>query len=71
MPLDSGYLVTVEPGLYFIGPMLENPSKREKFGGFINWDKLSPWLAVGGVRIEDNVLVGEEPGIITAPIPKL
>jgi len=71
MPLDSGYLVTVEPGLYFIGPMLENSSKREKFGGFINWDKLSPWLAVGGVRIEDNVLVGEEPGIITAPIPKL
>jgi Xaa-Pro aminopeptidase len=70
-PLAPGYVVTVEPGLYFIPALLTDPKRREKFRDCVVWDKVEPHLALGGVRIEDNVLVTSgAPEVLTAMIPK-
>jgi len=71
LPLAPGYFVTVEPGLYFIPAILNDPRRREKFRDCVAWDKVEPYLGLGGVRIEDNVLVTVgAPEVLTAAIPK-
>jgi Xaa-Pro aminopeptidase len=71
LPLQPDYLVTVEPGLYFIPSLLNDPEKRSKHGSRVCWDALEPWIELGGMRIEDNVLVTPQgPRNLTAAIPK-
>ena len=53
--LDEGYVVTIEPGLYFIGMLLAE-ARADARGRHMRWDAieaLAPW---GGIRIEDNVV---------------
>lgn len=71
LPLAAGYVVTVEPGLYFIPALLHDPQRRERYRDCVNWEQAERYLKLGGVRIEDNVLVTEgTPEILTASIPK-
>ncbi len=71
LPLAAGYVVTVEPGLYFIPALLNDPARRARFHDCVNWTLADQHLALGGVRIEDNVLVTPgAPEILTAAIPK-
>ncbi|EEH37082.1 xaa-Pro aminopeptidase [Paracoccidioides lutzii Pb01] len=68
-PLASGGVVTVEPGIYFcrfiIDPYLSSPD----LGKYINADVLGRYWSVGGVRIEDNVVVTDNgyDNLTTAP----
>lgn len=71
LPLAAGYMVTVEPGVYFIPALLNDPLRRDRFRDCVNWDAVEPHLQLGGVRIEDNVLVTDgSPDVLTAAIPK-
>jgi len=71
LPLAPGYVVTVEPGLYFIPPILTDPKRRERYKDCVVWDRVDPHLSLGGVRIEDNVLVTDgAPEVLTAAISK-
>jgi len=66
-----GSIVTVEPGLYFIPALLNDPARREKYRDCVNWPLADRCLGLGGVRIEDNILVtAGEPENLTAAIPK-
>ena len=69
--LRPGYIVTVEPGLYFIPALLNDPARRAKFRDAVNWPLAEKCLGLGGVRFEDNILVTDgAPVNLTAAIPK-
>lgn len=71
LPLQAGFVMTVEPGLYFVPALLDDSELRAKFRDSVAWDALERWRRVGGVRIEDNVLItDDEPQVLTADIPK-
>lgn len=55
-PLETGMVLTVEPGLYFIPSLLE-PLMAGKLARHINRGLVSELAGCGGIRIEDNVLV--------------
>jgi Xaa-Pro aminopeptidase len=69
--LNQGFVLTVEPGIYFI-PILINKWKNErKFTKMINYSKLDEYMNFGGIRIEDNVLITENSyRVLGSPIPK-
>jgi len=70
LPLAAGYVTTVEPGLYFIPAILNDPKRRRQYRQSVNWHRVDNCLGCGGVRIEDNVLVTENgPEVLTASIP--
>lgn len=71
LPLEAGYVITVEPGIYFIPPLLCDASRRDQFRDAVNWDLVDKNLEIGGVRIEDNVLITPDGcEVLTAAIPR-
>ncbi len=66
LPLKPGYVMTVEPGIYFIPALLQNAEKRKQYRDAVAWDRVDRMLSFGGIRIEDNVLVTDgEPAALT------
>ena len=57
MELKENYLMTVEPGLYFIEALLNDEETRKTYGEKINWSEAAKWADFGGIRIEDDILV--------------
>ena len=71
LPLAAGMVVTVEPGLYFIPPILQDPARRARYADEVNWPLVDRHLDLGGVRIEDDVLVTTgAPEVLTRMIPR-
>lgn len=55
--LRNGFTLTVEPGIYFIPPLIEQWKSEGKHKDFINYAAVAKYLDFGGIRIEDNILV--------------
>ena len=71
LPLEAGMVITVEPGIYFIETLLCDPALRDQFADEVDWNRAESLLPLGGVRIEDNVLITEDhPQVLTSAIPK-
>ncbi|MDX9948440.1 MAG: aminopeptidase P family protein [Bacteroidales bacterium] len=60
LPYKPGHVFTVEPGIYFIPELISKWDSEGKFREFINYTKLADWMEIGGIRIEDNVLITEK-----------
>jgi Xaa-Pro aminopeptidase len=60
LPYKPGHVFTVEPGCYFIPELIEKWKAEGKFKEFINYNKLDTYMPIGGIRIEDNVLITEK-----------
>jgi len=56
-PLQPGFVLTVEPGIYFIPELIQRWRAEGRFLDFIEYDKLQSYFEFGGIRIEENVLV--------------
>jgi Xaa-Pro aminopeptidase len=69
--LQPGFVMTVEPGIYFIPALIDKWIAEKKHRQFINYDKVNTYRDFGGVRIEDNVLVTKDGHrVLGKPIPK-
>lgn len=69
--LEPGFVMTIEPGLYFMPVLLDDPEVRRKHRGRIRFDQAAKFVGVGGVRIEDDVVIrsGAPPRNLTR-VPK-
>ncbi|MCD4679583.1 MAG: aminopeptidase P family protein [Bacteroidales bacterium] len=69
--LQSGFVLTDEPGIYFIPALIDQWRKEGKFTEFINYDKVESFKDFGGIRIEDDILVTDTSyRVLGKPIPK-
>jgi Xaa-Pro dipeptidase len=68
--LPAGSVITVEPGIYFCRFIIDPYLKDEEQSKFIDADVLEKYWEVGGVRIEDNVLILSDGYENLTPTPK-
>ncbi len=57
--LEPGYVLTDEPGIYFIPALIDLWRKDGKHKDFINYDEVEKYKDFGGIRIEDDLLITE------------
>ena len=69
--LEAGFVITVEPGIYFIPELIDRWKAENKCSDFINYDMVEKYKDFGGIRIEDDVLVTENGHrVLGTKIPK-
>jgi Xaa-Pro aminopeptidase len=68
--LEPGFVITVEPGIYFMPALLHDPEVRRRQRGRVDFARAESYLGLGGVRIEDDVVIrksGPPRNLTTAP----
>jgi Xaa-Pro aminopeptidase len=69
--LKEGCVLTVEPGIYFIPPLIELWESKGMYKDMINYSEIRKYMNFGGIRIEDNILVTKDNyQILGKQIPK-
>ena len=58
--LEEGFVVTDEPGIYFIPVLIDEWKANGHCKDFLNFDKLETYKNFGGIRIEDDVLITKD-----------
>ncbi len=55
--LQPGFVLTIEPGIYFIPELIDLWKKEKKFPEFLNYDKIETYKDFGGIRNEEDYLI--------------
>ena len=58
--LQEGFVVTDEPGIYFIPHLIDLWRKEGHCAEFLNFDLLDTYKDFGGIRIEDDLLITKD-----------
>lgn len=58
-PLEPGFVLTIEPGVYFIPELIDYWKSENRFADFINYKELENWRDFSGVRNEEDYLITE------------
>jgi Xaa-Pro aminopeptidase len=70
-PVEPGFVITVEPGIYFIPALIDRRRAEGKYSQFIDYGKLEAYRDFGGIRIEDDILITADGHRVLGPhIPK-
>lgn len=56
-PLKPGYVLTIEPGIYFIPELIEMWKSENRFRNFLNYTEIEKFLTFGGIRNEEDFLI--------------
>ena len=58
--LEEGFVVTDEPGIYFIPALIDDWKASGHCKEFLNFEKLETYKDFGGIRIEDDILITKD-----------
>ena len=56
-PLEPGFVLTIEPGIYFIPELIDLWRSQGKFKDFLNYDEIEKFKGFGGLRNEEDYLI--------------
>jgi len=68
--LEEGICITVEPGIYFIDFMIEKALNDESLSKYLNKDKIDEYKGVGGVRLEDDIVITKDGYELISSLPR-
>ena len=69
--LEPGFVITVEPGIYFIPALIDQWRGENRHAEFIDYERVEAFKDFGGIRIEDDLLITDDGCRVLGPgIPK-
>lgn len=69
--LKEGYVLTIEPGIYFIPELIDLWKAENKFTDFINYDRVEQYKGFSGCRNEEDfVITADGARVLGKPVPK-
>ncbi|MDL2211222.1 aminopeptidase P family protein [Bacteroides sp. OttesenSCG-928-M17] len=55
--LETGFVLTVEPGVYFIPELMDKWRAEKRFMEYLNYDAMEKYKDFGGIRNEEDYLI--------------
>ena len=68
--LEPGFVISVEPGLYFIPALLDDPANRRQHKASVDFSRAERFYDFGGVRIEDDIVITEKGALDITDVPR-